>query len=677
MRPDVCVRAALALALLALSLGAKAAAGEFAECDEAESLLLAPELRSEQARAGEASELVAAEHRRKLADLSAAFVDLGLHASVQASPLRLLRTAGKIGREVRDWDDRTQVEDEALTLLEPGARRGDLDVESLALYSRLERRESAARVAQLLADAETAFGAGDLRRTRRTIDRALELEPGSSHADRLLDEIDERAWRAAPDDDATAPDRSLHGQIEAWEVQLGTALLVDDFARARELGPDDANSATLGRATARYLEGDRAQALDAFDRLAGGDDAAAERAREFLADPALNPSGAFDQEVRLYRTRRALGWMGGAELAETAVPSTAEALSFSRDGYRAWQGSYRAWRNVLKPVNLVIDAPARVWRSWQPDGHALRGAAERYLELAPEGERAAEASSWLDTLGAQERQSARVSAFQDGVLVLPHAQTPWSRLSSTRIVVASLALAAAAPELEVELAAGDAPALVLALDTELGRPKATGSSLSEAASLEVLARLASGIERATLAARGDSESGVLASLRRLDARVRQGRTLVVTPWTPEANSGIDALGSALVDGERSRTIGDVELERRRETLVAERPLGGGGVVCPQQTACIELRREVDPVFFASSDSDGEVGVGARANFQDAQLSIEIGSHGPRASLVIPIARWLGIGRFVPVEARLAVGLDGISAGPERDKHAGDTPDPSF
>ena len=675
MRPDV--RASVALALLVLALSARATAEALADCDEAASLLLAPELRNDQARASEALDLLSAERRHKLADLSAAVVDLGLNASVQASPLALLRTAGRIGRGVRDWNDRTTVEDEALALLEPGARSGDLDAESLALYARLERRESAARVAQLLADAERAFGAGDLRRTRRTIDRALVLEPGSSRADRLLDEIDERAWLATPEEDAEAADTSVRGNILAWEVQLGTALLVDDFARARKLGPSDTSDVALARATALHLEGDHARALDEFRRIARGDDVAAKRAAEFLADPAVNPEGAFDEEVRLYRTRRALGWMGGAELVESAVPSKADALAFSRDGLRAWQGSMHAWRNALSPVNLLIDAPARAWRSWQPDGDALHAAAERYLELVPEGNRAVEAAAWLETLGGPERQRARVSPFQDGVLVLPHAQTTWSRLSSTRIVVARAALAAAAPELFAKLATDDAPAYLLALDTETGRPAATGTSLSAAASLDVLARLASGIERATLAARGDSTSGLLASLRRLDARVRAGRTLVARSWIPETTDEIDALSAALVDGKRSRTIGDVEVQRKGETVVAERQLGGEGAFCPLATACIDLRREVDPVFFASSDANGDVGVGARAKFENAHLSFEFGTYGPRASLVIPVARWLGIGRFFPVEARLAIGLDGISAGPDLDEHTGDLPDPSL
>ncbi len=673
MRPDVRV----CLALLVLVLSARAAAGDFADCDAATSLLLAPDLRSDRDRASEAVDLLSAERNRKLADLSSAVVDLGLSASVQVSPLKLLRSASKIGRRVRDWNDRTMVEDEALSLLEPGARSGDLDPESLELYARLERRESAARVAQLLADAERAFGAGDLRRTRRTVDRALALEPGSSRADQLLDELEERNWRDTPDEYADSVDTAASGQIDAWEVQLGTALLVDDLERARNLGPSDTSDAALARATALHLEGEHARALDEFRRIADGDDAAAERAAEFLADPVLNPAGAFDDEVRLYRARRALGWMGGAELAETAVPSKEEALAVSRDGIRAWQRSIRAWRDVLSPVNLLVDAPVRAWRSWQPDGEALHGAAARYLELAPDGERAPEAALWLETLEGQTRDGARLSPFDDGLLVLPHSQTAWSRLSSTRIVVAREALAAAAPELYGRLATDDAPAFLLALDTEAGRPAAVGTPLSTAVSLDVLARLASGIERSTLTARGDSASGLLASLRRLDARVRAGGTLVANSWFSETAGGMDALSAALVDGARTRTVGDVEVQRDSDTLLAERQLGGGGAFCPRETACVDVQRDVDPVFFASSDASGEAGVGARANFENAHLTFEMGTFGPRASLVLPVARWLGIGRFFPVEARLGIGLDGVYAGPGLDNQAGDPPEPSL
>lgn len=135
MRTDPRIALAIAVLVLVLALGSASAAGELDIGEEAASLLLAPELRSDQARASEASDLLAAERRRKFADLSAEIVDLGIHASLQASPLKLLRSVGRVGRGVRDWDDRTLVEDEALVLLGPGARSGDLDAASLALYA--------------------------------------------------------------------------------------------------------------------------------------------------------------------------------------------------------------------------------------------------------------------------------------------------------------------------------------------------------------------------------------------------------------------------------------------------------------------------------------------------------------------------------------------------------------
>lgn len=676
MRTDPRIALAIAVLVLALASGSGSRAGELDPGEEAAGLLLAPELRSDQARASEASELLAAERRRKFADLSAEIVDLGIHASLQVSPLKLLRSVGRVGRGLRDWDDRSLVEDEALVLLGPGARSGELDAASLALYARLERRESEARVAELLSEAERALGAGDLRRTRRTVDRALELEPGSTRADRLLDEIDEQEWRVLLDEQAEQEEATSEFSIAGWEVQLGAALLLDDLTRAQELGPVDSSDAALARAAARHLGGDRDRALDELRRISRGRDRAAKLASEWLVDPRLDPDAAFETELDLYRTRRALGWVGGEELSTTAVPSATDALALSRGGFEAWRESYRAWRTALSPANLVIDAPARAWRSWQPEGRELGSAARRYLELAPDGERAAEAASWLESLAAQERSRPRAAAFQDGVLVLPHSKTAWTRLAATRVVVARAALEGAAPELLDELSA-DAAAVLISLDTESGRPVEAGSRISTARSLALLAGLASGIEGATLSTRGESASGVLGHLRRMDARVRAGRSLVASAWRVEPASGADAFQAALVDGQRARMAGAVELERREENFVAERAFGGGSLSCPAETPCIELRRDYDPMFYANGDADGELGLGARASLDHARVAVEVGTFGPRASLVIPFARWLGISRYFPVEARLAVGLDGISAVPHRSTDASIAPDPSF
>jgi hypothetical protein len=606
---------------------------------------------------------------------------------VQASPLRILRSVRDIGRDVRDWNDRTAAEDEALGLLEPGVRSGESGTEDLALYTHLANRASADRVAELLAEAEHALGSGDLRRTRRTLDRALELEPGSSQADRLLDEIDERAWLAesAEDVEAASEADTAHGRVPTWEVELGTALLVDDLERARALGPADASDAAFARATASFLCGERKDALAAFARIASGDDAAAARAAEVVADSQLNPGSALEFEVANFRARRMLGLMGGTELVAAALPSTSDALLLtrdterswqSRDSVRAWQDTLHAWRRALRPGNLLIDAPARAWRSWQPSGRALHAAATRYLEVDPAGAQAKDALGWVESLGGQRRADSRIAAFSDGMLLLPHARTGFDRLSATRLVVAREAIASAVPELLPALGDFGASALLLELERPQPGRESREGALSREQALDALGRLASGIEGSALAPLGDHQLATLADLRRLDARVREGHTLIAEPWLSEVASSMDALGLALVDGQRSRTVGNVELQRRRETLVAERRVDGSSATCPPEVTCIELARDLDSVFYASSGVDGDVGVGARAGFENAQLSLEMGLSGPRASLVIPFSRWFGIGRFFPVDARLAVGLDGISAGPGRDEEATE-PDPSL
>ena len=75
-------------------------------------------------------------------------------------------------------------------------------------------------------------------------------------------------------------------------------------------------------------------------------------------------------------------------------------------------------------VNLIVEAPARAWRAWQPDGSELHAAASRYLELAPDGTRAAEAADWLREVDGQSLETARNAPFRDGWLELPHARTP-------------------------------------------------------------------------------------------------------------------------------------------------------------------------------------------------------------------------------------------------------------
>ena len=155
-------------------------------------------------------------------------------------------------------------------------------------------------------------------------------------------------------------------------------------------------------------------------------------------------------------------------------------------------------------------------------------------------------------------------------------------------------------------------------------------------------------------------------MRRLDAKVRAGTKLYAAPRLPDVAAGLGDVGLALVDGNRVRTYGDVALTRTGENVTLGRELGGDGAYCLAETPCIDRKLAVGGEFYARSNAGGSVGVGARADYREARVSVEMRMSGPHASLVLPLARWLGIAHLVPVEAHVEVGLDGISASPRID-----------
>lgn len=652
------LRAALAAALIFLTLGGRARAADGEPGDAATRLLLEPELATDADRASEANELMVDDRNRKLAVISSALVDLGIHAAVGLAPLKLLQSAGDLGQGISDFTERTPAEEQALLLLAPGARSGILDADGQALFDRLEQRERKAQVERLLDEAQRSLAKSQVSRARFAVARALELAPGSERADALLDAIA-----------ATGRDSAVVGEapgaapvVAPWEVGVATALLTDADARAEQLAPSDDRDAELARATARYESGECAAALADLRELARGSDTAAAGARRILADPGVNPERAFDDELASYHSRRSLGYLGGSELADHGLALSPENLELSPAGYKAWKGSYKLWRRTVNPMNLVVDAPARFWRDWRPNGEALHEAAQRYLELEPNGERAAEAREWLANLAQDERAKATSTPFHDGYFMLPHARTRYARVAPGRVVVSLDALEKNAPELSRELGLDAAPAYTLG-SQGVGEGAV---ALEPSRALELLGRIADGLEGNALRARGQTDAEALEAVRRLDGQIRAGTTLYAAPRLPQVAAGLGDMGLALVDGKQVRTYGDVALTRSGENVTLGRELGGGDSFCLAETPCIDQKLAVAGELYAHSNSGGSVGVGARADYREARLSVEMGLSGPHASLVLPLARWLGIANMVPVEAHLEVGLDGISAGPRID-----------
>ena len=650
--------------LLFLALGGRARAGELSDApDEATRLLLAPEPPAAPERAREARELLDLDRNKKIAVISSALVDLGIRASFGASPIKLLQSAGELGQGLLSWSNRTRGEEQALLLLAPDALGGGLDEPTRALYDRLADRERTSLVNRLLDDSEKALFAGEYRRARIAVDRALELEPGSDRADRLLDALEGHDRRVAT---AVAP---MSPHVAAWEVPVASGLLVDAADRAEKLAPALDASGELARAAARYEAGERAEALEDFRRIAEGKGDASGVAREILDDRSVNPERALDDEIKSYSRRRSLGWLGGDALADRAPKVIPEDVELSEDQLRELKETYKLIRKTVDPVNLVLQAPARVVRDWQPDGSALREAATRYLELEPQGARAEEARQWLAKLGKDERASAQVSPFRDGYFMLPHARTHYAHVAPQRLVVSADALDVQAPELAHALGLEGSSAFILG---DRGLPD-DAKAIDTAHALELLARLGDGLDEGALQGRSPNQADVLEALRRLDARVRAGATLHAIARTPAALASLGDMGNAVVDGKRVNTYGDIALSRNDDRIEAHRSLGGDGGFCLADTPCIDRKLPVDGAVFAQTNATGSAGVGARAEYRQAQLSVMMSSSGPRASLVLPIARWLGIQHILPVEAHVDVGLDGISAGPRLDGSANDDP----
>jgi hypothetical protein len=665
------VRAGVAAGLLCLAIAGRARASESLDSsDAATALLLAPELGGGEGRAQEARDLLATDRNRKIAVISSALVDLGINASVGVSPVKLLQSAGELGRGVLSWSDRTRGEERALLLLAPGALGGQLDDSTRGLYERLEGRERRDLVRGLLEDGQRALAAGQVRRARIAVDRALELDPGSERADSLLDKIDAhtRSDRAHAMFDLAPAQASL--DFQAWDVRLATSLLTDKDPSEANAKLRDPAAVGLAHATASYEAGERAEALDELRRVAALDGGAAQVAREVLEDRSINPERALDDESYAYTKRRYLGVLGGDKLADNGLTFEPDNVEFTVDGYRKLKNSYKIFRRTMNPVNLVIDAPVRLWRGWRPEGGALREAATRYLELEPNGTRADEARGWLESLRGDERASSTVTPFRDGYFVLPHARTRYARIAPRQVVVSLDALESQAPQLAQELGLESSAAFVLG-ESGLGEG---ARALERERALELLARLADGLEAGGLQSRGQTTGEVLEAVRRLDARIRTGTTLRIAPRLPDVAAGFSEVGEALVDGTRARTVGDISISRQEGDIVADRDLGGDGAFCLKDLPCIDRKLPIDGQLFARTSGQDSAGVGARAGYRAAQLSVQMTTSGPHATLVLPIARWLGITHFLPVEAHVDVGLEGLSAGPRLDSTAAEEAD---
>lgn len=569
-----------------------------------------------------------ASKRRRLLGSS---LELGWSIWAQTSPRRAVKGTWNVVRAVWNWRARSSAEDRALDLLEGGIAS---DAAIAARYAELREREVAARASELLASAELAREQGHLALARVRVRHSLDLVAGSDRATALLEELTRSrstdSWASAPG-------------VAAWEPALATALLAGDYERVLESAPSGAGG-WLARAAASTLSGDHARARQSLSALGEREDALGRTAREWSQRPELAAESRFTASLRDYRVRRTLGWIGGEKLASDGLEPTAR--------------GYRAWRDSLTPLNLAISLPARVLRGWRPADNALEVAAREYLDHDPHGSQVGAASFVLSEAAARAGAGASPDAA-DRRFVLPAARTPFTTLAAGPLLVTRAAL-------DSEFIASGALREVLGdADAVLLRPEYDAvplPTLDEATALTLIAEVARGIERSDLRALDHGRAASLERLHRLDAAVRAGAILVALPIAPSDSTLRESIGRVGIDG-GSEVAGGLHLERGDDDLRLERALDAAGLGCPERAVCVDRQAWISASVYGSLGTDSDAGVGASATFQRARLAVELSIAGPRASLELPVADWLGIERWVPVAARIAIGTDGIYVGP--------------
>ena len=635
------VLVAFAAGLLVLAFSGSAFSRELpGSVEEAANLLLSHEPVTAEARVDEAHEILRKETNARLTRMGSACFDLAWRGVTPSSPRRLLDSGKRLAREIRHWNARSEAEDRALALLQSDVLAQASDERGRELYTRLKSREDEKRVSRWLREAEVALSTGDLGMARRRLDRIAALRPDERDLSELRLALSEAAERPAPE----TPDPLA--RIESWEAPLAAALLTDRYDAVLAFEETRAD-VELAQAVAAFLSGDAVSAIARLEQLEDQAGAPAQLAATWLASESFNPEAALESSARRFRMKRALGWLGGDELED-------HGLSFSREGYKAWQAA-------LSPLNFALALPARLISGRRPEARDLHAAATGYLDRVPLGPQANAAKAWLEDSNGQPSRNQR--AFDDGRLVLPRATTRYRKHDPLRLVVTPAGLEVVSRDRFTRLGIRMQTDIALLLTTVNGEVPNTAITISRDTALRLAAGLAHGLEQGALTAVGSDATLLLEGLRRLDVDLRRGAHLVLEPWQPRAEGARTELSRALLEGGSPAQLQQLRIARSGKSVRVERELFARATTCPEATLCIDRARSYEGRLFARVDHDGEMRLGFGGKLAHARLALEIGRSGPRATVVLPLGHWLGIGRWLPAEVRLNVGMDGVGARP--------------
>ncbi|MCZ6712390.1 MAG: hypothetical protein O7B29_00450 [Deltaproteobacteria bacterium] len=608
---------AAAVGLIVLLLARSARSQELSQPEDLARWLVSDTPPSAAERLDEAESLLRKDRRRRITSIHLAVVEVAWQVFAQASPGRLLKSGRNMLRQLRDWGRRSAAEERALDLIEAEVRAGSEDPGLLALYTRLREREDRERVKRCLEEGERALARGDLRLARRRLERAHAIHPDSERIQSALEAL-HAALAAAPATQANPRTEEL----EAWEASLGAALLLERYDSALDLGaprPD----AELAQAVAQYLSGASGPALEAMQRLSELRGPTGELARRWLRDPTRNPRATAQPMKRLMRSFLEAG-SGPVGSRERGKPLR---------------------RGAMDSLDLALSIPERLSRGSRAVRSELRNVARRSLRLAPDRPYAGLPRAW-----------------EDGHLVLPAARTRYTPITARPVLVSRAAFEVAAGEYASVLAAdlGDSEAIWLAPQHAQLGPDMQELPADRARAL--LGGLATGIERRKLHSRSHGAAVVLERIRRIDRALHEGAGLALKAWSNPKESMGKALKRSLVKG-RTATLASVQVKRRKRALNIEKSWRGPAFSCPKRTVCVDRTRSIGASVYGRLDLSADARLGARTSFLNARLGFELSRSGPQGTLVLPLAAWLGLSNWLPVEAYIEIGLGGISGGP--------------
>lgn len=584
--------------------------------------------------------------RRRIAGTAGAASELVWRVATSASPRRVYSGLRRLYGELRTWGELSYEEAVVLGELESDVRAGLAAPRTEALRAQLQHEPVWTRVLrspriegiETLDDRLIARG-----REFVTRDASVPVDLGGPIPSSVREEPSLDGSPGAP-----LEARAGHGHtIPAWEAQMSLALLVEDYARVVDDGPPFP-TAELAQAAALHLSGRREEAIRSLRQLRKETGETGAIARSWLEVPEIDPGAALLREQRAYRVRRTLGWIGGASLEERG-------LEFSRKGLRSWWDSFSA-------LNLVVSVPLRVATGRRPEGEHLRRAAERYVVAFPEGRHATAATHWLETTRVSSWDRRHDETWDDGRLSLPPARTPYARVVGVPLLV-DRDLITKLPDpardaLRAQLSGGDA---VLLTATPIGLAGAMPIDGSRARA--VLGHLALAVEQGKAVPRRESRGDALEAIRRMDNALGAGSVLHAQTWSVEEGPIVGhTFVGVLAEGEATE-IRSTRLQRDDDSLHASRAIVGKAGECPQPAVCLERARALQSIATAQIDVEGNVSLEARADLGDAALALRVEGFGPSASVVLPLSRWLGFSRWLPLEAHVGIGVDGLSLGP--------------